>query len=254
MLCRICQSRLKFKYAVNNSRGENGDVFYCQKCDAFFVEESEFDYKCHDVVKYYEDHKFYIKNRYEKFFSFVERFVSPSSFLDIGSGMGYSLEVAQSRGWNAYGIEPNVILTQNCINRGLSVQNSKFSFGENSCYRLISMDNVLEHVRNPVEFVYDASRCLEKGGMLVIAVPPVDWLRKVVSSIALVRENVTIPQLNIFYDMTQHINFFSRNSIYKVANELQLTVIKHRYHHSIFYNNIISRLFKINDGFFFLSK
>lgn len=68
MLCRICHSRLKFKYAANNSRGENGNVFYCKKCDAFFVEESEFDYRCHDVVKYYEDHEIYIKNRYEKFF------------------------------------------------------------------------------------------------------------------------------------------------------------------------------------------
>lgn len=78
--------------------------------------------------------------------------------MDIGSGMGYSLEVAQDRGWYAYGVEPNVILAQNCISRGLSVQNSNFSYENGTCFDLIMIDNVLEHVGNPVEFVHDASR------------------------------------------------------------------------------------------------
>jgi 2-polyprenyl-3-methyl-5-hydroxy-6-metoxy-1,4-benzoquinol methylase len=170
-------------------------VFYCEKCDAYFVKEIGFDYKNDNVVKHYVDHQIYIKNKYNNLFSYIEQFIPPSRFLDIGSGMGYSLEVAKDRGWRAYGVEPNVILAQNCISRGLSVQNSNFSYENGTCFGLIVIDNVLEHVRNPVEFVHDASRCLEKGGMLVIAVPPVDWLRKIVSSVALVRKKVTIPQL-----------------------------------------------------------
>lgn len=254
MLCRICHSELRFKYAVNNSRGENGDIFFCDKCDAHFVEEIGFDYKNDNVISHYVDHKIYIKNKYNSLFSYIEQFIHPSRFLDIGSGMGYSLEVAQDRGWRAYGVEPNVILAQDCISRGLSVQNSNFNFENGQCFGLIVIDNVLEHVRNPVEFVHDASRCLDRDGLLVIAVPPVDWLRKIVSSIALVRKNVNIPQLNIFYDISQHINFFSRKSIYQIANQLKLTVLPHRYHHSLYYNNIISRLVKINDGIFFITR
>lgn len=90
--------------------------------------------------------------------------------------------------------------------------------------------------------------------MLVIAVPPVDWLRKFVSSIALVRKNVSIPQLNIFYDTSQHINFLSRKSMHQIANQLRLSILPHRYHHSLLYNNRISRLARINDGMFFLTR
>lgn len=92
MRCRICESRLKLKYAVNNSRGENGDVYFCDECDAYFVKEIGFDYKNDNVVKHYLDHQIYIKNKYNSFFRMLRNLLILQDFWILGREWGIRLK------------------------------------------------------------------------------------------------------------------------------------------------------------------
>lgn len=255
MICRICKENLVASYFVQkNNKSERTHIFYCKSCDAFFLDKESVNYDNDDLINYYVCHSSHIKNRYDLMFSCIENIINPSSFLDIGSGMGYSLEVAANRGWSAVGFEPNSVLAENCVQRGLTVYNRYFTGEDNGKYNLILLDNVLEHVSDPVRFVLDASRLLGEGGLLVIAVPPVDWLRKLLCSMSMIRNTIRKPQINIFYDVDQHISFFSRKAIGQIAKYVKMNVLSVRHHHSKFYNNYFSRLIGINDGVFFLRR
>lgn len=255
MICRVCKKKLCSIYFVKKNKStEKVRIYYCKSCDAFFIDKKCANYECDDLLDYYKNRSLHIINRYNLMFLCVENIIKPSSFLDIGSGMGYSLDVAESRGWSAEGFEPNNILAKNCIERGLTVHNRYFKGEADKKFNFILIDNVLEHVADPIMFVIDTSRLLEENGLLVIAVPPVDWLRKSLCSIPLIRNKMNKPQINIFYDVDQHISFFSRKAIHLIANQVGLSVLPTRHHHSIFYNNYFSIMIGINDGVFFIRK
>lgn len=94
--------------------------------------------------------------------------------LDIGSGPGDFLSVAQKRGWTVKGIEPSPVATQYAKERGLDVDCGFFSeavSGEFTGYDFIHMSEVLEHVTNPVSLLKAAYSCLKVGGIICVSVP-----------------------------------------------------------------------------------
>jgi SAM-dependent methyltransferase len=98
----------------------------------------------------------------------------PLRVLDVGTGPGLFLDVAQARGWETYGIEPNADVAVAASDRGHTV-----------CYRtlrealddlpiepaLLHLYEVLEHVPDPQEFLLQAAALLEPGGLLHVVVP-----------------------------------------------------------------------------------
>ena len=142
-----------------------------------------------------------IKTRYMRFFEFVGAMQSPGRFLDIGAGMGFSLDVAVEHGWQATGIEPNRHLAAHARSRGVNVENRFLDASFTGGFDLILLDNVLEHVPDPANFLGHASRLLAQRGVMVIAVPPLDWLRKALARSSYVRDQVQAPQLNVFCEV-----------------------------------------------------
>src|SRR3546814_6575907 len=59
------------------------------------------------------------KTAYEMRISDWSSDVCSSDLIDIGSGMGFSLQVAKARGWTASGIEPNQALVLSAKERGI---------------------------------------------------------------------------------------------------------------------------------------
>lgn len=156
-------------------------VYRCTKCDAYFSDGGVINYDESDLVGYYAPHEAYIKERFARVFTEVGRFRSPGRFLDICAGMGYSLEVANQHGWTSHGLEPNRILVDSAIKRNLSMQRGYLDNTARGEYDLILMDNVLEHVPDPVSFLRNAKRLLAPSGLMVVAIPPMDWVRKMLA-------------------------------------------------------------------------
>ncbi|HXC55534.1 MAG TPA: class I SAM-dependent methyltransferase [Rhizomicrobium sp.] len=105
-----------------------------------------------------------------------ERLLGPARrrLLDIGSGPGFFLKTAKNRGWTVTGIEPSRQAAAHA--RGLGIEVAEGFFGPETAPALgrfdaINLNNVLEHVPDPVAILRAARAILEPGGALCVNVP-----------------------------------------------------------------------------------
>jgi len=207
-----------------------------------------------DLTGYYLPHAAAILSRYERVFSHLERFVGTSRFLDIGAGMGFSLQVARRRGWAAQGLEPNRTLAQYAQREGLNVVNAYLGKDTGGSFEVVLMDNVLEHILDPLDFMRDAARLLAPDGIIVVAIPPLDWLRQWLCRSAYVRARVMHPQLNVFREVDEHVNMFSRKAMHRLLHAVGLDLLDMRFHHSRVFDNVLFRGLGLDDGYYFITR
>ena len=163
------------------------DVIDCRACgfrhiDPLFSDE--------DLKKFY-DGEFYEKERpdyfaraeadkewwmlrYHHYYELLEAHAPGRRLLDIGSGPGYFLEAGRMRGWDVLGFEPSRIAAEYTAGRGIAVVNDFFSAGKaegRGPFDVISMNLVLEHLRDPIALVEEAKSMLAPGGLLFVSSP-----------------------------------------------------------------------------------
>jgi SAM-dependent methyltransferase len=101
----------------------------------------------------------------------VERYVSRGTILDYGCGTGAFLRYARSRGWDAYGVEPDAG-ARNIAGDGVTSDIANLSDGHpGRTFNVITLWHVLEHVFDLNELLGKLYAMLHKSGILVIAVP-----------------------------------------------------------------------------------
>ena len=270
MKCKLCEVETRKKYTLKGSRTKhNIGLHYCSDCSIHYCLTSDYDYKDSDenIISYYESARGYIEFRQRKIFNFIkDDFCKQAGvFLDIGSGIGYSLKVANEFGWVAVGVEPNIkleeysrnVLKLNTISGYLSkdsINTIKEQLPEGSADYIL-IDNVLEHIPDPVVFFQNALSLLKPEGLILVAIPPIDWLRLSLAYIPFIRTNFTSAQINLFYDPEQHVNYFSRKAmriLTKKVGGCKLT--SSRFHHSKLLNNWVSRAMNFETGYYFIVK
>jgi 2-polyprenyl-3-methyl-5-hydroxy-6-metoxy-1,4-benzoquinol methylase len=101
-----------------------------------------------------------------------------NKLLDVGCGQGNFLKLARDYGWRVNGVE---LARSACeygkVNFNLDILNTGIEeahFKENS-FDVITLWNVLDHLRNPLEMLKEAYRILEPDGILIIRVPNVTF-------------------------------------------------------------------------------
>jgi SAM-dependent methyltransferase len=96
------------------------------------------------------------------------------SILDIGCGTGFALDAAREQGLQTYGVELNPNAAAETRARGhtvFSVLVHELDSQWNGQFDMISLNQVLEHVPDPVALVKDCLRLLSARGVIAIAVP-----------------------------------------------------------------------------------
>lgn len=94
--------------------------------------------------------------------------------LDIGCGPGWFLKTAKERGWQVRGIEPSRQAAAHARSMGIDVVESFFSAKSApglGNFDAVHLNNVLEHVPNPIEVLTLARDVLTPGGFLCVNVP-----------------------------------------------------------------------------------
>lgn len=267
--CRTCGEAVSQVYDVLGARKKHAlTIFTCKSCHAYYTFPQGYDYHESDpsIIEYYEARKTYVLNKHQKIFSYIESAfgIKKARFLDIGSGFGFSLNVAEKRGWQALGVEPCQILANhskqklhlNVVNGFYSKEMiAQLSANDTQKFDYILIDNVLEHVNTPLDFIKHAFEMLADNGVMLIAVPPVDWFRLLLTKIDFIRNKVRSAQLNLFYDPEQHINYFSRFAIRQlIQSELKQNLLSNRFHHSSLLNNKLAEFLRFETGYFFVTK
>jgi 2-polyprenyl-3-methyl-5-hydroxy-6-metoxy-1,4-benzoquinol methylase len=255
--CRICSGATQLSHLLRSNRSDQTvQTYYCRPCNFYFSYGIPVDYTAYhqgfDLIGYYLGVEQYIRARYDKIFSFTESLVAPGRFLDIGAGMGFSLEVAKRRGWTASGLEPNAEVSRHARDRGLDVKNAYLTSETTGEYDFILIDNVLEHILEPTEFVNRAGSLLAPSGVLMVAVPPLDWLRRALGSMSYVRNSVSVSHLNVFLEVDEHVNMFSRTAMSRLLKRAGLKLLDNRFHHRRAYGNWVFRALQLDDGNYFI--
>ena len=134
-----------------------------------FYEKERADYFTHA-----EEDKEWWMLRYHHYFETLEQHAPGRRLLDIGSGPGYFLEAGRDRGWQVLGFEPSRVAADYTRARGIAVVNDYFSVGkaqEHGTFDVISLNLVLEHLRDPIGLIEEVGRMLEPNGLLFVISP-----------------------------------------------------------------------------------
>ncbi|HEY8515481.1 MAG TPA: class I SAM-dependent methyltransferase [Candidatus Binatia bacterium] len=102
----------------------------------------------------------------------ARRAAPPGPWLDVGCSTGAFVAAAVESGIDAEGLEISSVAVAQARQRGLRVhQGAVESFSPERRYAVITAFDVLEHLRDPLEFVRRLGDWLLPDGVLVAAVP-----------------------------------------------------------------------------------
>lgn len=142
--------------------------------------------------------------------------------LDIGCGFGESLGYHAARGCDVYGVEADENIRRVADKFGYKIYIGLFNpdHYSSSFFDYVTMDQVIEHVTDPLAILQGVSRVLKHGGTAIISTPNANgWGAKIFS------------RKWINWHPPYHLQFFSKRSMrmaaekagFEVKNTLTIT-------------------------------
>jgi SAM-dependent methyltransferase len=92
------------------------------------------------------------------------------NYLDVGCGVGHSLDVAAARGWNACGLDTSPTIIEAVRKRGLRIFHPD-EVRLDDTFGLVSLWETLEHLNDPFGVLSRVAPGLHEDGLLSITVP-----------------------------------------------------------------------------------
>lgn len=111
---------------------------------------------------------------HDYYLSLIERHVRPGRLLSVGCGDGLELAVAKERGWEPEGFEVDPAACEEVTARlGVKVTGGEFGEAPYSpeSFDCIYLHQVIEHPKNPQDYLRRINGLLKPGGVLFIACP-----------------------------------------------------------------------------------
>ena len=147
----------------------------------------------------------------------IKKYITKGKILDVGCATGYFLEAAQENGFESYGVEFSEYSS--------SIAKKKFGdnnvfFGtleqcnfEDKSFDVITMSDLIEHVRTPAQTLSKAAALLKDDGVIMIMTPDTKTL-----------SNNVMGKRWTHYKQ-EHFFYFDHSSISYVANLCGLNVV-----------------------------
>ena len=231
--CPVCQSNIsKTKYNLYDDRyGFPGNffLFECRKCGHKYL-KVEFapeeitslytsyyprsTFKLEDYQPHKESKGFnaWFNGEHRSAFHWIPKNVK---VLDIGCGFGETLGYYKARGCEVYGVETDENIKQVAEQYGFNIHIGLFDakIYEPSYFDYITMDQVIEHIPDPIETLQGIARILKPGGLAILSTPNSNgWGARIFG------------RKWINWHAPYHRNFFSKKSMDIVSQEAGLTL------------------------------
>lgn len=186
MGCPSCQNTDQVIFLISRRAYK---IYHCSNCDLIFAQSSQYSDR-----KWYEAElidktamvlpEVWLKWQEKMYKRFLNRKFKASerTLLDIGCGDGRFLKKANDLGYKVSGIDLNRILINKIRNESdikvysmdLKKFNNKFSYKR---FDVITFFEVLEHIKNPNNFINLVKNNLNNHGRIVVSVPNRDRFR-----------------------------------------------------------------------------
>lgn len=197
MNCPVCsnrRSRLVKEQLPGYVEGHLYDIFECVSCDTQFAPISGHDKKLYSIIYSsknlpgYERYRTYSKNvrnskhplkmlcRQESTYAVLPSYlahIKPKKILEVGSGYGYLTYALNKSGYSAKGIDISSSAVKSAKKhfgdyyQNIDVENYK----SNTKYDLIIATELIEHLRDPVEFIRSCAKLLSPDGRILVTTP-----------------------------------------------------------------------------------
>jgi SAM-dependent methyltransferase len=139
-----------------------------------------------------------------------------STWLDVGAATGLLVGEAERHGFTAVGVEPSAALAAVGRERGLDIREGTLpdpGLAERQ-FDVVSLIDVVEHVKDPVAFCRSAARHLADGGLLMVVTPDV-------SSVA-----ARVLGRRWWHFRVAHVGYFAPRSFERAAARAGLRVVR----------------------------
>jgi len=127
-----------------------------------------------------EDSSFWFRHRNNCISAMVRRHGCEGIFLDVGGGNGYVAQRLQQEGYPVVLLEPGEVGARNAhANRRLDnvvCSTLEEAYFKPSSFAGVGMFDVIEHIDDDRNFLYQVREVLKPGGRLFMTVPCHDWL------------------------------------------------------------------------------
>jgi len=170
--------------------------------------------------EYYKETEVEDRITFEERAGLIEKYVARGRMLDIGCNRGTFLKVARERGWECYGIDVNKNVKEECEESGIkfmAVSLEKVKLKQRY-FRVVVMNDVVEHLHDPREAIRKVGKVIEKGGVLFMVTPDVG----------------SVPARMLrgkWYHIkpNEHLVYFSRKTIRKLLEDAGFVVVEMRH-------------------------
>ncbi len=219
-------------------------VLKCPACGLVFLEsrcgEDETDWE-EKVYWDKEEHKeIYLREEvqgvfqkeFEKRLGEIERLLGKTGrLLDVGCGIGHFLKTARQKGWEVRGLDISSRASEaarEVYDLDVAVgtlEDAAFQKGE---FDVVTLWDVIEHIRRPLESLEAARRVLAPGGTLVMKTPDEDslfkWLAR--SAYRFLGPRTSFLLKYVYY--VPHYFSYSRRSMTKLLKQAGFEVIAYQ--------------------------
>ncbi len=211
----ISKNKYGFYELTNKPSEEELKEYYKRK----YFQEGKGTYQ----LVYSEEELRYILNKIEqKYYAFKELLPSKEKYnlLDIGCGEGFCLKYFKEKGWDIlgcdysdFGIKAHNPEYVNDVLSGDVNEHLTMLASEKKRFDVIWLDNVLEHVLNPLHLLQLCKRLIYDTGLLIIEVPN-DFSE-------LQQKLYEHKMINCRYwiAVPDHISYFNKEGLINICNE-----------------------------------
>lgn len=233
--CPLCFSH---KISWHKKDFKDIDIWKCANCNVQFMNPQYSDaYLTHFYNLYqagekqhhkYKDASVPRKRLHEYNLTEIELYVDKGRFLSVGSGNGFDLEVALERGWEVEGFDLDEAFNKQLSDKlKIPVRSGIFMNipYEKNYFDCVYLNHVLEHPKNPGEYLEKIKSILKPGGILYLACPNIDSISN--------RIKTGMEKLGLrnkkakHYDTWQHLFYYNPMLLKKtLENQYEFTVVK----------------------------
>lgn len=148
----------------------------------------------------------------------VSRYTAEKNLLEVGIGKGYLIAVALEMGYDVSGVEISEGGAQNVANQLSTpiICGDFLDIEEDKKYAVITMGDVLEHLKDPTAGLRKAHRLLKDDGVLWLSTP------NYLSAYARMTRNK-----NPMWNEPNHVTYFSRDGLYRILHEVGFEVAEY---------------------------
>jgi 2-polyprenyl-3-methyl-5-hydroxy-6-metoxy-1,4-benzoquinol methylase len=153
-------------------------MWQCRHCGVVFADTVETEFHTGKLYQHYYDRARFVTPptvvaSLENLVRFAARFRASNRWFDLGFGEGGLLSIAERHGWVCHGSEISEEALDFGRQRGWAITSDPSADPRvmAGSFDVVTMIEVLEHVRLPRAFLTDAARWLRLGGLLYLTTP-----------------------------------------------------------------------------------